>query len=101
MIEESKDRSDMLKKHFNKELLITKEDNKDFENFSKGWIFVNNCIDIDVKVRDYFHITGKCRDFAHRDCNINIKINHKIPVVFENLKNMIHILLCKNWANSV
>ena len=24
---------------------------------------------------------------AHRDCNINIKLNHKIPLVFHNLKN--------------
>ena len=23
----------------------------------------------------------------HRDCNINVKLNHKIPVVFQNLKN--------------
>ena len=74
MVEESKDRSDMLKKHFNKELVITNEDNSDdFENCSKCWIFVNDCIDIDVIVRDHFQITGKCRGSAHRDCNINIK----------------------------
>ena len=24
---------------------------------------------------------------VHRDCNIKIKLNHKIPVVFHNLKN--------------
>ena len=23
----------------------------------------------------------------HRDCNINVKLNHKIPVVFHNLEN--------------
>ena len=27
------------------------------------------------------------RDPAHRDCNVKIKINHKIPMVFHNLKN--------------
>ena len=41
-----------------------------------------------VKIRDYCHITGKYRDSAHRDCNIHIfGLNHKIPVVFYNLKN--------------
>ena len=24
---------------------------------------------------------------AHRDCNINVKLNHKVPIVFYNLKN--------------
>ena len=32
MIEESKYCSDVMKKHFNKELVITKKDNEDFEN---------------------------------------------------------------------
>ena len=31
MIEENKYCSDVMKKHFNKELVINKEDNKDFE----------------------------------------------------------------------
>ena len=44
-----------MKKHFNKELVMTKEDNEDFENSAKFWI----CdIDNDVKVRDHCHITG-------------------------------------------
>ena len=29
----------------------------------------------------------KYRGSTHRDCNINLKLNHKIPVVFHNLKN--------------
>ena len=29
----------------------------------------------------------KYRSSAHRDCNINVKLNHKIPLVFHNLKN--------------
>ena len=40
-----------------------------------------------VKVRDYCHITGKYRGSAQRDCNIILKLNQKIPVVFHNLKN--------------
>ena len=28
----------------------------------------------------------KYRGSAHKDCNINVKLNHKIPLVFHNLK---------------
>ena len=96
MIEESKYFSGVMKKHFNKELVMTKEDNRGFENSTKRWICDNSYIDDDVKVRDHCHITGKYRGSAHRDSNINVKLNHKIPVVFHSLKNRIHILLCKN-----
>ena len=90
MIEESKYCSDLIKKHFNKEPVMTKKDNGDFENSTKHWICGNDCVDNDVKVRDHCHITGKYRGSAHR-------LNHKILVVFHNLKKiMIHILLCKN-----
>ena len=41
----------------------------------------------DIKVRYLCHSTGKYRGSAHRYCNINIKLNHKIPIVFHNLKN--------------
>ena len=43
-------------------------------------------IDGDVKVRDNCHIIGKYRGSTQRDCNINAKLNKKIPVVFHNLK---------------
>ena len=66
---------------------MTKKDNVDFENSSKRWICHNASFDGDVKVRDHCHITGKHRVSAHRDCNINVKLNDKIRVEFHNLKN--------------
>ena len=81
MVEESK-YSDVMKKLFNKEPLMTKEDDEDFGNSNKCWI----CDNVIVS--------------AHRDCNINVKLNPKIPVVFYNLKIMIHILW-KNKGNSI
>ena len=87
MIKESKYCTDIMKKHFNKELVMTKKDLEDFENSTKCWICDNDYIDGDVKVRYHCHITGKYRDSAHRDCNINVKLNRKISVVFHNLKN--------------
>ena len=87
MIEESKYCSEVMKKQFNKELLMTKKDNENFKNSTKRWICDNGYIDNDVKVRDHCQITGKHRGSAHRDCNINLKLNHKILVIFHNLKN--------------
>ena len=71
-----------MKNHFNKELVMTTEENENFKNTTKCWICDNDCIETDVKVRDHCHITGKCRVSAHRYCNINLKLNHKIPIVF-------------------
>ena len=31
-------------------------------------------------------MTGKYRGSAYRNCKINFKLNHKIPIVFRNLK---------------
>ena len=53
---------------------------------SKCWICDNDYIDNNVKIKDNCHITGKYRDNAHKDCKINVKLNHKTPVVFHNLK---------------
>ena len=38
LVEESKCCSDLMKKHFNKKLVMTKEDDENFENSTKCWI---------------------------------------------------------------
>ena len=92
MIEESKYCSDVMKKHFTK----IKEDNEIFKNSTKCWICDNDYIDNDVKVRDHCHITEKYRESVHRDWNINLKLNHKIPVMLHNLKKSdSHLILQK------
>ena len=68
--------SEVIKRYFKKELVMTKEDNEDFKNSTKCWICDNDYINSDVKVKDHGHITGKYRGFAHRDCSINSKLNH-------------------------
>ena len=87
MIGESKYSNEVMKKHFNKELVMTREYDEDFKNSIKCWICDDDYIDTNVKIRDYCHITGTYRGSANRDCNINIRLNHKIPIVFHNLKN--------------
>ena len=61
-----------MKKHFNKKLVMTKRDNRDFENSTKFQICDNDYVDNDVKVRDYCHITRKYRGSAYREFDINV-----------------------------
>ena len=49
MIEESKYSTGMMKKHFNKKLVMTKNNDEDFKNSSKCWICDNAYVEGDNK----------------------------------------------------
>ena len=76
-----------MKTHFNKKLVMTEKDDKDFENASKYWICDDIYVVVDIKVRDHSYINEKYRGSAHKDFNINIKLNVKLPIVFHSIKN--------------
>ena len=96
MVEERKYCSDVMKKHFNKELVMTKKGVVDFEDSTKCWICDDAYIDDgDVKVRDHCPITRKRRGSVYKDCNINVKLNHNISVVFNDLKHDSHLIIQK------
>ena len=59
MVEQSKYCSDVIKKYFIKELLMTKKDDEDFENSTKCELCDNDPVDGDVKLRIHCHITVK------------------------------------------
>ena len=56
MIEESKYLSGVMKRHFNIELVMTREDKGNFKSSTKCCISENNYADKDVKGRDHCHI---------------------------------------------
>ena len=85
MMEESKYCSEMIKKKCNKELVMTKEGNEWFKNYIKCWI-CDNYVDGDAKVIHHCQVTAKYRGSAHRDCNIKVKLNQKIVILFHNPK---------------
>ena len=87
MVKESKYCSYVRNEQFDKELVMTKKHNEYFKKSTKCGTCDNDYTDIDVKVRDYCYVTGKHRGSAQRDCNIKVKLNHKISVVCHNLKN--------------
>ena len=73
---------------------MAKKDEKDFGNCTKCWICDNVYVDGGVKRRDHCRTTGKYKGSAHRNCNINVKLNYKIPIVFNNLKNYgLHLIM--------
>ena len=73
------------------------EQNEEFERCNICWVCGK--LIFDNKVRDHCHITDKYRGSSHWNCNINLKITEKVPVIFHNLKgygsHLIFKELCK------
>ena len=89
MLEEVKYCKAVIKKRFNKPLVMTEDDEMCFKLMDKCHICGNKYTDKDVRVRDHCHITGKFRGSAHQECNLKLRIkpeNIKIPVIFHNLR---------------
>ena len=70
-------------RHFNKDMILTKDDEQNFKNAEKCYICNKKYYEKDVLV---CHITGKYRGSAHQDCNISYRLTDKIPVILHNLK---------------
>ena len=76
----------------NKEIILTNEEKKSYENQEKCHICGKEfCTDknkkefkLKQKVRDHDHYTGKYRGAAHSDCNLRYKIPREIPIIFHN-----------------
>ena len=76
----------VVKKHFNKNLVMSAEDEERFQSSNKCWICNKLFVAEDNKVRDHCHITGKYRGSVHCSCNISLKLTKKVLVIFHNLK---------------
>ena len=62
----------VMKKHFNKNLIMTQKEEEQFQSSNTCWI-CEKLIE-DEKVRDHCHITGTFRGAAHWTCNINLQL---------------------------
>ena len=89
MVDETKYYSEVVTKNVNKKFVLTRKDNEEF------WICDNVSVDVNVKSRDYCHITEKYRRPSHRYCNTKHRSNDKIPVLFYNHKNYDSHLIMK------
>ena len=89
MLEEVKYCKNIMKKEFDKQLIMTDNDELSFKLEQKCHICEESYKDKDIRVRDHCHITGKYRGSAHQDCNLKLRLNPeeiKIPVIFHNLR---------------
>ena len=76
----------VISKHFNKNLIMSEEEEHLFQQSNSCWICKILIDNDEKKVRDHCHVTGKFRDAAHGSCNINLQLNKKVPVIFHNLR---------------
>ena len=89
MLEEVEYCKDIVKKEFNKPLVMTEDDELSFKLEDKCHICGEKYTKKNVRVRDHCHITGKYRGSAHSECNLKLRIDPdrlKIPVIFHNLR---------------
>ena len=72
-----------MKKHFNKDLIMTQKEEENFQSSNTCW----RCEKLieDEKVRAHCHITGKYRGAAHWSCNVNLELTKKVSIIFHNL----------------
>ena len=88
-----------MKKYFNKNLIMTVNEEEIFQLTNSCWI-CNELFDAgDEHVRDHCHITGKFRGPAHFSCNANFKLSKKVPVIFHNLRGYDSHLIIKEISN--
>ena len=66
-----------MKEYFNKNLIMSAEQEEIFQLSNKCWICDKLFEFLDEKVRDHCHISGKFRGAAHFSCNANFKIAKK------------------------
>ena len=75
-----------------------------FQKRNGCWIcekLINNDEEI---VRDHCHVTGKFKGAAHRNCNANLQLTKKVPVIFHKKPSTFISYLAMNnlygWAMS-
>ena len=86
ILEEYKYCKNIMKKHFNKKLIMSEEEEHLFQQINSCSICKKIINDDNEKVRDYCHITSKLRGAAHQSCILNFQMTKRIPVIFHNLK---------------
>ena len=68
----------------NEKMIITKEEEEEFKQASDCWI-CHKKLNLEDRVRDHCHYTGRYRGAAHNRCNLKYSKPNNISVFFHNL----------------
>lgn len=81
--------------------LLSHKEMCEYENATHCHICEKPFLELEHKVRDHNHFTGKFRGAAHNACNLNYKEKNIIPVVFHNLSGYDSHFFIKEFATSI
>ena len=85
-----------MKNHFNKYAIMSEEEEQLFQQNNICWICRKLIDNEEEKVRDHCHATVKFRGAAHGNCNTNLQLTKKVPVIFQNLRGCdCHLIFSK------
>ena len=87
----------IVKERFYKDLIMTTKDEEIYNNSHICHICKQD-LNTD-KVRDHCHITGKFRGAAHNQCNLNLRLRKKLPIIFHNLQGYDGHIIFKELNN--
>ena len=65
---------------------MSEEEEHLFQQSNSCWICKKLIDNEEEKIRDHCHVTGRIKGSAHGNCNINLKLMTKGPLIFYNLR---------------
>ena len=84
----------------NEKMKITAEEEEQFKQASNCWI-CGKLLNLEDRVRDHCHFTGKYRGAAHNRCNLKYRKPNNISVFFHNLSGYDSHLFIKKLNNTM
>ena len=70
-----------MKKHFNKNLIMTEKEKEQFQSSNTCWICEKIIDDDDEKVRHHCHINSNFRIATRWSCNINLQLTKTFLII--------------------
>ena len=77
ILEEYKYCKKIMKEYFNKNLIMTEEEEHLFQKSNSCWICKKSINNDEEKVKDHCHVTGKFRRAAHKRCKLHLQLTKK------------------------